>query len=69
LNIIAPPSGPQQPENQLAALPPHILQTLHAEGIFSLSDWRRLGRKRFAIFGITARLAAQLDAAAREVRP
>lgn len=51
------------------ALPAHVLEALYAEGIFSLSDWSRLPRKRrHGIFGITSITAKKLDAAAREAR-
>jgi len=45
-------------------LAPHVQARLEAEGIHSLEDWRRLCRRRFAIFGITRRTAGMLDAAA-----
>lgn len=57
----------QQPDGDLAALPPHTLERLHAEGVYSVADWRRLSRKRRgAIFGVTKATVALLDAAARE---
>ena len=34
-----------------------------------LHDWRRLGRKRLRIFGVTSKVVAQIDAAAREAVP
>lgn len=49
-------------------LPAHVVELLGREGVHSLEDWRRLGRKRLAIFGIPTRLARQLDEAARRAR-
>jgi hypothetical protein len=54
---------------RLAALPPHLIERLAAEGVHSLTDWRALGRRRHQVWGITRRMAAELDALAREVRP
>lgn len=56
----------QQPDDTLAALPPHIVEQLHLEGVYSLADWRRLGRRRLRIFGITRRTVEELDTAARK---
>jgi hypothetical protein len=68
MQSIAHRGSPQQLESDssLAALAPHIVETLHAEGVFTLSDWRQLGRKRKAIFGIVPSVCRMLDAAARE---
>lgn len=66
MQILAHRGTPHQPENQaLAALPPHILQTLHNEGVYSISDWRKLGRRRHQLFGITKAMVRRIDAAAR----
>ncbi len=46
----------------------HILETLGDAGISTLADWVRLGSKRRRIFGITGRVIALLDRAAREAR-
>lgn len=46
-------------------LAPHVQARLAAEGVHLLEDWRRLGKGRFAIFGITRRTAEMLDEAAR----
>jgi hypothetical protein len=53
-----------QPLAELPLLPSPIIERLAAEGIDSLEAWRRLGRKRLRIFGITRRVVAQLDALA-----
>jgi len=53
------------PPDSWAALPPAILARLGAENIHTPDDWRRAGRRRRLIFGITARVAARLDALAR----
>ncbi len=42
-------------------LPARITARLAAEGVRSLVDWRALGRKRLAIFGITPSVIKQLD--------
>lgn len=47
-------------------LPAHVLDALEREGITDLLAWRKLGRRRLAIFGVTPRTAALLDAAAKE---
>jgi hypothetical protein len=52
----------------LPNLPLHVLHLLHEEGVRDLHDWRRLGRRRLRIFGITSKVVAQIDAAAREAR-
>lgn len=57
-------STAQQPDDSLAALQPHIVERLHAEGIDSLAAWRHLGRRRLAIFGITRAMVQEIDAAA-----
>lgn len=67
MSIIPEPSTERQ-HNHFRALPAHILERLHAEGVDDLADWMRLGRRRFQIFGITHRIAQLLDAAAREAR-
>ena len=48
------------------ALPAHVVALLEREGVRDLGAWRALGTKRKAIFGITARTVALLDAKARE---
>jgi hypothetical protein len=53
------------PAPPLGGLPAQILERLRAEGVNSL-DWKRLGRRRFRIFGVTRRVAAQLDSLARD---
>ncbi|MGH2447222.1 MAG: hypothetical protein ACRDFS_01250 [Chloroflexota bacterium] len=45
----------------------HVVERLAAEGIHSLEDWRRLGKRRLQIFGLTTSIAKMLDAAARRV--
>jgi len=65
-------SGPLQSENgnsrpREIPLPAHIVARLAAEGVHSLADWRRLGRRRHQFFGITRRVVEQLDALVREV--
>lgn len=49
-------------------LPRHVIGLLHDEGVDDLHDWRRLGKRRFQIFGITTKTAKVLDRAAREAR-
>lgn len=46
-------------------LAPHVVAALDREGITDLESWRRLGRKRRQIFGITPRTVETLDRAAR----
>ncbi len=60
-------TGIQAPE-PFGALPSLIVERLHAEGVHSLDDWRALGSKRFQLFGITGRIALQIDKLA-EVAP
>ena len=48
-------------------LPELVIARLEREGVRDLHDWRRLGRKRHAIFGITSRMVREIDAAARKV--
>lgn len=50
-------------------LPPHILQLLEHEGVRTLAEWRELGRRRFAIFGVTHKTIELLDAAAKKAPP
>jgi hypothetical protein len=52
-----------------AALSPVLVSRLAAEAVFTASDWRRLGRKRRTIFGITRAMVTQLDALAQGRRP
>jgi hypothetical protein len=47
-------------------IPARIIDRLADAGVHSLADWRRLGRKRHEIFGVTQRWAARLDDLARE---
>jgi hypothetical protein len=56
---------PQLPPTDLATLPEKLRTRLRAEGVTSLSQWRGLGRKRLAIFGITTLMARQLDELAK----
>ncbi|MFZ1905216.1 MAG: hypothetical protein WAU56_07475 [Steroidobacteraceae bacterium] len=65
MNIVAQPQRQQQPCPDLAQLPPAIADRLAAEGVYTLADWRALGRKRLQLFGITRAMAAQLDELAR----
>lgn len=46
-----------------------IVSRLAAENIFTISDWERLGRKRFRIFGITTSTAKKIDALTKEYEP
>ena len=46
----------------------HVLELLRSEGVDDLQGWRRLGRKRLAIFGIAPRTIKLLDAAAKRKR-
>jgi hypothetical protein len=56
-----------QPADSFTALPRPIIERL-AAGVDSLETWRKLGRKRLRIFGITRRVAALLDALERGAR-
>lgn len=47
-------------------LPQHVLDVLADEGVHDLDDWRRLGRKRHRLFGVTRAMVRRLDAMARE---
>jgi hypothetical protein len=49
-------------------LPAHVIALLRAEGVTTLGAWRALGRRRRAIFGITASMVRQLDELARGAR-
>lgn len=50
-------------------LPAHVLDVLHAEGINTIEDWRRLSRKRRdSIFGLPPARVRDLDRLAREAR-
>lgn len=50
----------------IAELPGTVLARLAAEGVTTLNEWPALGRRRFAIFGITRPMCAQIDTLARE---
>lgn len=46
---------------------PTVRARLIAEGVNTLSEWRALGKRRFRVWGITRRMARELDAiSARE---
>jgi len=47
-------------------LPAHVLEALAEEHVYTLTDWRRLGKRRWSIFGVTPKVVELLDAAARE---
>jgi len=47
-------------------IPARVIACLEREGVRSLQDWARLGRKRHGLFGITRAMVRQIDAAARE---
>jgi hypothetical protein len=49
-------------------LPAHVIGLLEAEGVRTLADWRRLGRKRLQIFGVTTAVCRLIDQAAKEAR-
>jgi len=49
-------------------LPAHTLERLHAEGIFTLADWRALGGRRYELWGITRAMVREIDALARGAR-
>ena len=46
-------------------LAPHVLATLAREGVTDLAGWKKLGRRRFRIFGIVPSVVRQLDRLAR----
>lgn len=50
-------------------IPARIMERLANAGVHSLEDWRRLGRRRREIFGVTTRWVEQLDELARKPRP
>lgn len=47
-------------------LAPHTRAALDDAGVRTLSDWRRLGAKRKAIFGVTPSTVGLLDEFSRE---
>ena len=68
-NLPHRPSAPQPeiighplPSDQLS---PAVFNRLAAEGIRTLEAWRALGRRRHKIFGVTRRVAEQLDVLAK----
>lgn len=63
-SILSHPRGVRE-----TPLPEHLNSRLAAEGVYSLEDWRALGRRRLRLFGIPPRLAAELDALARAPQP
>jgi len=56
---------PQPSAPDLSALPPALIERLAGEGVFTLGDWRALGRRRRQIFGVTAAMCRELDRLAR----
>jgi hypothetical protein len=49
------------------SLPARVIERLRAEGVYSLGDWGRLTRmQKCAVWGVTRRMAAELDRLARE---
>lgn len=46
-------------------VPERVLRRLADVGVHSLTDWKALGRRRFEIFGVTARWVSELDELAR----
>ena len=60
------PSAPQISPNPFDD--PLIARRLVGYGVRSLDEWRALGRKRLALFGVTSRMVAELDALEREAR-
>jgi hypothetical protein len=69
-----PPSRQSQlsqtnpPEISLAdsGAEPNIVGRLHAIGVDTCAEWRRLGKQRFRIFGITTVQASRLDELVRD---
>jgi len=55
--------APQIPTNPFSD--PVIAKRLAGHGVQNAEDWRRLGRARLMLFGITPRLIKALDAFAR----
>ncbi len=51
------------------SIPEHIRARLITEGVRSLDDWTSLGEQRFRLFGITTRMALEIDELARKVSP
>lgn len=49
-------------------LPARVVHTLELEGVRDLNDWRRLGKRRFELFGITTTTAKKIDTAAGKAR-
>lgn len=53
-------------DEAMAELPPALRERLAAEGVFTLRDWVKLGRRRRQLFGVTSATVKKLDALARE---
>lgn len=51
------------------ALPSAIVERLAQQDVTTISGWVRLGRRRLAIFGITRRVAQQIDVLAQKGAP
>lgn len=55
-------------DEAIGALPEPLRERLAGEGVFTLQDWKALGRRRHQLFGITSATVKQLDALARSSR-
>ena len=49
-------------------LPAHVIACLEREGVHTLQDWKRLGKRRLRIFGVVPTTIDALDLAARDMR-
>jgi hypothetical protein len=52
-----------------AGLGETIVERLKANGVATAAAWHDLGRQRLQIWGITRRVATQLDKLARQAKP
>ena len=55
-------------DEAIGELPEALRERLAAEGVFTLTDWVALGRRRRELFGITSAIVKKLDALARAAR-
>lgn len=65
--ITKPPTAAQIPADPFSD--PTIARRLAGYNIRSAVDWKRLGRARLALFGVTPRLIAALDELAKATQP
>ena len=58
-------NGESEPTIADSGLSAHLVDLLAREGVRTLADWRRLGKRRWSIFGVTTAVAKMLDAFAQ----